>query len=92
MRDAIIPYRINHLSLSSYPIGWVVSLLKGFEKKEGDWEPYIERALAAPALKSESRKVPVPPSEMVDMRPDEVPLVEEELGEMLLIEVNRLCE
>jgi len=42
--------------------------------------------------KSESRKVPVPPSEMVDMRPDEVPLVEEDLGEMLLIEVNRLRE
>jgi hypothetical protein len=35
MRDAIIPYRINHLSLSSYTIRWVVSLLKGYEKNIG---------------------------------------------------------
>ena len=32
MRDAIIPYRVNHLSLSSYTIVGSASPLKGYER------------------------------------------------------------
>ncbi len=45
MRDAIFPYLVNHLSLSSYNIVWGVSPLKGYSPVK-DVEAYLRLKLA----------------------------------------------